>query len=430
MFSFNRKRTQEVVLDKNFPDVGIYIDDSERLTQLEMIGLTNEDLQVVRSVKPYLEPYTDIIVGAFYETIANIPQFKEMIEKHSSTEKLGKTLKQHLMKMFDGRIDQTYLDNRKRVSKVHLHIGLTTKWYLAGFEKLASEVRNIVCTLQLSPAETAKVLNAVSKVCNFEQQIVLEEYEKESNLLLEEQRQIVKSDIQAVVGRISKDLEEQSQQTNEAVAELISSTKYVNELLQNSIEGAQGTKKASGKGYEQLNLLSEQTREINSKTVEMTKMVKALDQSSSEIQAVVEIVKDIAGQTNLLALNSAIEAARAGEHGKGFAVVADEVRKLADQTKQSVEQIATLITMSSQVTSQVIESIHHIQTLVQNGMKQNEKSLESFEQISSTVDETISDFENVGSQVEELTTIVEKIGESSDKLETAASKLDEAIVSF
>ncbi|MGE7665392.1 protoglobin domain-containing protein [Ureibacillus composti] len=430
LFSFNRKRTQEVVLDKIFPDVGIYIDDTERLIQLKMIGLTNEDLQVVRSVKPYLEPYTDVIVGAFYETIANIPQFKEMIEEHSSTEKLGKTLKQHLMKMFDGRIDQTYLDNRRRVSKVHLHIGLTTKWYLAGFEKLASEVRNIVCNLQLSPAETAKVLNAVSKVCNFEQQIVLEEYEKEANLLLEEQRQIVKSDIQAVVGRISKDLEEQSQQTNEAVAELISSTKYVNELLQNSIEGAQGTKEASGKGYEQLNLLSEQTREINSKTVEMTKMVQALDQSSSEIQAVVEIVKDIAGQTNLLALNSAIEAARAGEHGKGFAVVADEVRKLADQTKQSVEQIATLITMSSSVTSQVIESIHHIQALVQNGMKQNEKSLESFEQISSTVDATISDFENVGSQVEELTTIVEKIGESSDKLETAASKLDEAIVSF
>ena len=68
--------------------------------------------------------------------------------------------------------------------------------------------------------------------------------------------------------------------------------------------------------------------------------------ASTEIYAVIEIVKGIAGQTNLLALNSAIEAARAGVHGKGFAVVADEVRKLADQTKTSVEQIAGLISDS------------------------------------------------------------------------------------
>ena len=139
------------------------------------------------------------------------------------------------------------------------------------------------------------------------------------------------------------DLELQSHETNEAVMELISSTQNVNELLQHSIEKAQKTKDASSEGFKHISLLSEQTKEINHKTIDMTEMVEELNQSSSEIQAVVEIVKNIAGQTNLLALNSAIEAARAGEHGKGFAVVADEVRKLADQTKQSVEQIANLL---------------------------------------------------------------------------------------
>ncbi len=159
-------------------------------------------------------------------------------------------------------------------------------------------------------------------------------------------------------------------------------------------------------------------------------MVQALNQSSSEIHAVVEIVKNIAGQTNLLALNSAIEAARAGEHGKGFAVVAEEVRKLADQTKQSVEQIATLISLSSDVTGKVIDSIHQIQTLVENGLEQNEQTLQSFEKISETVDSTIADFENVGSQIEELSNIVEKIGESSENLEVAASRLEKTIETF
>ena len=153
------------------------------------------------------------------------------------------------------------------------------------------------------------------------------------------QQNEVKSDVKVTIGGISKTLEQQARDTNDSVTELVASTKMVERYVHTSIDEATGTKMASEEGYRQMLLLSKQTSEINEKTVEMTKMVEALDSSSSEIHAVIEIVKSIAGQTNLLALNSAIEAARAGEHGKGFAVVADEVRKLADQTKSSSSKL-------------------------------------------------------------------------------------------
>lgn len=142
------------------------------------------------------------------------------------------------------------------------------------------------------------------------------------------------------------------------------------------------------------------------------------------------MVKNISGQTNLLALNSAIEAARAGEHGKGFAVVADEVRKLADQTKNSVQQIADLIGMSNGITNQVVQAIQEIQELVNNSIEQNVESLKAFDAISGSVDSSIVNFQNVGLQITELANIIESIGESSEELEKVASRLDTTIKEF
>jgi hemerythrin-like metal-binding protein len=70
---------------------------------------------------------------------------------------------------------------------------------------------------------------------------------------------------------------------------------------------------------------------------------QGLAEASSRINAVVDLIADIAAQTNLLALNATIEAARAGDAGKGFAVVAGEVKHLASQTAKATGDISAQI---------------------------------------------------------------------------------------
>lgn len=124
-----------------------------------------------------------------------------------------------------------------------------------------------------------------------------------------------------------------------------------------TLEFSEKSQKSVEKGDNQVSVQAVELTKFVDSIVEASQTVEDLNNSSTEIKSIIDLIHNISSQTNLLALNASIEAARAGEAGRGFAVVADEIRKLAEETSLSAQRINGIVNSISEKSSNVKTSM-------------------------------------------------------------------------
>lgn len=430
---FKRNTETDVIVDgdllRKAKDENVYIgiSNAEIKKQMEMISLDTNNLKLIKALQPIVKENIHAIIDSFYDRMLTIEELKQIVEKYTTVDRLKTTLRDYLIEMFNGTINDAFIESRKKVAKVHYDINLTPKWYMAALHNLQISVTNLIFENIGGRESIRQFVHAVSILLNFEMQLVLKEYEDENLSEKEKQYEEVKNDLKARIASVSEEVAALSEETSASVEQLIASSQEVNFNVINSTEKSKMTKEAAIEGQKRMLTLKNQIQSIITSTTQMKTTILQLNDSSEQIKKVVSIVQDIAEQTNLLALNSAIEAARAGEYGKGFAVVADEVRKLADETKKSVAEISSLISQSNEYTTEVVNSINEVQKMVVQGEAESNFTNEAFQNITASINNSLLDIESVEAKMNELVKVIEDIGQATGKVAVSAEHLDDTL---
>jgi len=210
--------------------------------------------------------------------------------------------------------------------------------------------------------------------------------------------------LRTIAGDMARGTQDQFQRTDQVATAMHEMSATAQEVARHAAEAARAADDAdhSAQAGEQV---MQQTIDIigvvNREIAGTAAVIRHLENDSSRIGKVLEVIRGIAEQTNLLALNAAIEAARAGEAGRGFAVVADEVRSLAQRTAASIAEI------------------HQIIEAVQSGAVEAVKAIESGQQRS---EEGAEQVQQAGQMLQRITTAVEAIRDMNRQIATAAEE--------
>jgi rsbT co-antagonist protein RsbR len=143
---------------------------------LTLYRLTTEDLAHVRAMKGAVTSRIEEVVSPFYEWLETLPEFQQFFSDHDVLERVKSLQRDYWNSFLEGRVDENYIEQRRRVGETHARICLPLPTYFAAVNMFQELFNRILATEDHSQDVRAATAESFGKLLHLDTAIVVATY--------------------------------------------------------------------------------------------------------------------------------------------------------------------------------------------------------------------------------------------------------------
>ncbi|QTR49998.1 methyl-accepting chemotaxis protein [Candidatus Thiothrix anitrata] len=152
-------------------------------------------------------------------------------------------------------------------------------------------------------------------------------------------------------------------------------------------------------------------------TVQETgKRLKRLGERSQEISQIIDVINNLSERTTVLALNASMQATAAGDAGRGFSMIAEEIQRLAENSRDSTNQIATLVRNIQQEANTTIATMDNTIAQVVSGSTLAEEAAQQMQATLEATNELVTSVEQIATASAEQVAVSKDLQNRAERI--------------
>ncbi len=110
----------------------------------EEYGFTDADARNLQDILPLAEEYLGGLTGHFMDYLTDIPEARDIIARHSAPNRLEAFHRQWFITLFQGKYDDKYLIDLRRIGQAHVRVGLPVHYVNAAMSHVRRAIQQMI----------------------------------------------------------------------------------------------------------------------------------------------------------------------------------------------------------------------------------------------------------------------------------------------
>lgn len=150
----------------------------ESQTMLRHFRLTEQEIQILKTLQPLVEPVIPRLTDNFYEFLRSLPEIADFLKDETRLERLQQYHQRWLRELFEGPFDEHYFIRLHRIGYTHVQIGLPAHFVYVAMNYIRTWLEKFFAA-EITHEENPDALKALNKILDINLDVITRTYHEE-----------------------------------------------------------------------------------------------------------------------------------------------------------------------------------------------------------------------------------------------------------